>query len=106
MNLDVKMTSGIQFICCGNVPIPKTARGISEYLANGAKQIFIVPAGHWCIHGRLGWLKGTLQLSELVSRYFEQEVLSVVFAQRHPGCPHFTHEGPWASGNLAKLASR
>lgn len=93
MNLDIKITSSIQFMNCGNGPITKIVPAIGGYLAYGAKQVFTLSVGDCRLHERLAWLKGTLQLNELVARYFEPVVLAAVFGPRHPGYSKFTHEG-------------
>lgn len=100
MNLDVKMTSSSQFIFCGNMPVTKIA-GISEYPMYGAKRIFILAAGDCCIHGRLLWLKGTLQLSELVSRYFLSRMCYLCsFGSDIRAALMSPTKGRWPSGDL------
>jgi asparagine synthase (glutamine-hydrolysing) len=65
---------------------------IGEDLAHRKKQMFTVPVGDWFKGELHGWLRDTLQRSDVVNRLFEPEQITSMLDQHRNGVSNFTRE--------------
>ena len=65
---------------------------IGADLAQRRKQMFTVPVGEWFKGESFGWLAATLRGSELLSRFFQQQVMESMLEQHRTGAANFTRE--------------
>ena len=65
---------------------------IGADLAHRRKQMFTVPVGEWFKGESFGWLATTLRDSELLSRFFQRQVMDSMLEQHRTGAANFTRE--------------
>lgn len=65
---------------------------IGEDLAHRRKQMFTVPVGDWFRRELQGWLRQTLQDSEVIAELFEPAVISDMLDRHGDGSANFTRE--------------
>jgi asparagine synthase (glutamine-hydrolysing) len=65
---------------------------IGEDLAYRKKQMFTVPVGEWFRTESHGWLRQTLQSSDMIHRYFRAQVIEDMLERHRTGAANFTRE--------------
>ncbi|WP_372658167.1 asparagine synthase (glutamine-hydrolyzing) [Hydrogenophaga sp.] len=65
---------------------------IGEDLAYRKKQMFTVPVGDWFKGELHGWLRNTLQGSDVINRLFEPAAVAALLDQHRDGSANFTRE--------------
>lgn len=65
---------------------------IGEGLAHRKKQMFTVPIGDWFRDQSHGWLRSTLQGSDLLARLFRPEVIEAMLHAHRDGSANYTRE--------------
>ena len=65
---------------------------IGEDLAHRRKQMFTVPVGDWFRRELQGWLRQTLQDSEVIAELFEPAAVSAMLDRHGDGSANFTRE--------------